>query len=157
MGGGDINKDGWPDIIWQHTDTRVSIWYMQGLKMMGGEAISEPLSDKGWRIVGTADMDNDGFIDFVWQHSTTKTPSIWFMHGKTFRTGQALAQTPADKNWRLAAIGDYNADRRVDLLWQNSATGELAVWLMNGATILSGTALNPGVVADTNWKIVGPR
>jgi hypothetical protein len=37
------------------------------------------------------------------------------------------------------------------------STGELAAWLLDGALLRFGVLLNPSVVSNTNWKIVGPR
>jgi glucose/arabinose dehydrogenase len=47
---------------------------------------------------------------------------------------------------------DFNADREADILWQNSSTGQRAIWLMNGTTHTS--TVNLGFVA-TSWSIVG--
>jgi len=32
----------------------------------------------------------------------------------------------------MGGTGDYNADNQTDILWRNGASGENAVWLMNG-------------------------
>jgi hypothetical protein len=40
------------------------------------------------------------------------------------------------------------------LIWQHMVTGALAAWEVQGTIQISGSALNPGAVADTNWKIV---
>ncbi len=47
--------------------------------------------------------------------------------------------------------GDFNGDGKADIAWQNNNDGTPAVWLMNGATLLSGAALsNPGL----SWHII---
>src|SRR6185503_9191329 len=48
--------------------------------------------------------------------------------------------------------GDFNGDGKVDLIWQNAATGERAVWLMNGTAMSSDVSL--GVVGK-QFQIVG--
>jgi uncharacterized delta-60 repeat protein len=48
--------------------------------------------------------------------------------------------------------GDFNADGHADLLWTNTATGDRAVWFMNGAAISSFGYL-AGI--PTEWHIVG--
>ncbi|KJU86440.1 hypothetical protein MBAV_001366, partial [Candidatus Magnetobacterium bavaricum] len=45
---------------------------------------------------------------------------------------------------------DFNADGKSDILWQNSATGDVAIWLMNG-TSKSSVALAAKAV-PRNWK-----
>jgi hypothetical protein len=39
-----------------------------------------------------------------------------------------------------------------DILWQHEITGEIAIWLMNGATVSTFGSL--GAVSDPNWQIV---
>jgi hypothetical protein len=47
-------------------------------------------------------------------------------------------------DWRICGTGDYNGDGRSDILWQNS-TGDVAVWEMNGTTVISAVILaSPG-------------
>ncbi len=43
-----------------------------------------------------------------------------------------------------------------NILWQHGS-GYLSVWYMNGATMTSSTLLTPNQVADTGWKVVGPK
>jgi hypothetical protein len=47
---------------------------------------------------------------------------------------------------------DFHADGMSDLLWYNTATGNLFMWRMNGTTVT--TPGNVGTVSDTNWRIV---
>ena len=42
-------------------------------------------------------------------------------------------------------------------LLQNTSTGYIAAWLMNGTFMVEGIYLSPAQVADTAWRIVGPR
>ena len=53
----------------------------------------------------------------------------------------------------ITASNDFNGDALADILWQNSSTGDVAVWLMNGATRTSSAVVVSGV--DPNWKGVG--
>jgi hypothetical protein len=50
---GDYDRDGDPDIAWQHGSGQVVLWYMDGVRLAGGE-VTEPstMADRGWRIVG---------------------------------------------------------------------------------------------------------
>jgi hypothetical protein len=52
----------------------------------------------------------------------------------------------------FAAVGDFNGDCRSDLLWQNSGSGQLYEWLMNGTSTLSQGS--PGS-ASSPWTIQG--
>ena len=61
----------------------------------------------------------------------------------------------SDPNWKIAGIGDFNGDGQPDILWQHQTTGTLSAWLMNGTNLATLATVTPGVVSDTNWKIVG--
>ncbi|PYN24369.1 MAG: VCBS repeat-containing protein, partial [Candidatus Rokuibacteriota bacterium] len=52
-----------------------------------------------------------------------------------------------------AKRGDFNGDGKADLLWRHAQSGEVQVWLMNGAAITASGS--PFTVPDPNWKIVG--
>jgi hypothetical protein len=60
----------------------------------------------------------------------------------------------ADLDWKIRAVGDLNGDDMPDLIWQHRIDGRVAVWLMNGTNLISGSVI--AQVADTNWEIVGP-
>jgi hypothetical protein len=48
------------------------------------------------------------------------------------------AQLP-DLNWEIRAVADLNCDYQPDLIWQNKATGYLAVWYFSGSTCIGTT------------------
>lgn len=50
---------------------------------------------------------------------------------------------------------DFNRDGGYDLLWQNSSTGQIAAWMMNGPTLSESRYASPDRVTDTAWKIKG--
>jgi hypothetical protein len=60
-----------------------------------------------------------------------------------------------DSAWHIRGVGDVNGDGHSDLLWQNDTSGALAVWLMNGTTVLSTSFLSTAR-GDVNWRMVGP-
>jgi hypothetical protein len=63
----------------------------------------------------------------------------------------------ADTNWKIVGTADFNGDGNPDLLWQHQTQGLLGVWLMDGTTMTNTVWVTPDQVADTNWKIVGPK
>jgi hypothetical protein len=49
---GDINGDGWPDLIWHHRVTgHVATWLMNGTTMLSGVVIGQA-ADTNWQLVG---------------------------------------------------------------------------------------------------------
>jgi hypothetical protein len=51
----------------------------------------------------------------------------------------------------MAAAVDFNGDGQADILWRDSTTGDLCIWLMNGGTYSSGVWLGN---VPVQWQIV---
>jgi hypothetical protein len=57
----------------------------------------------------------------------------------------------ANTAWKIVGVGDLNGDGYSDYVWQSSS-GDIAAWLMRGATMLAGGLLNyPNV--GLKWKV----
>ena len=153
---GDVDGDGMADILWQHTDGRVAVWYMNGWRYRMGDVIAS-LSDANWRVVGASDVNGDRRLDLVWHHAARGDVAVWFMANKVLLDGVQVNSSQPDTNWHIVAVSDIDRDGAPDLIWQNVSTGELAAWMLDGALVRFGVLLNPAVVSNTNWKIVGPR
>ncbi len=98
------------------------------------------------------DINGNGTADLFWQH-TNGALAAWLMNGSTLSSGQPLGPgSLADVSWRIAAQGDFDGDGSRDVVFQH-ANGSLAAWLMSGTVQLAGTALTPGQVADTMWRV----
>jgi hypothetical protein len=153
---GDLNRDGYPDLIWQHrTLNQVSVWTMIGTTMREGHLLTpHTVHDANWKIFGAADMDADGNTDLWWRHQVTGALSGWRMNGSVMVGG--FATTPAavaDLQWQVVAVTDFNGDNRADFVWQHT-DGQLSTWIMNGTVMTHGKPLIPGV-APAAWRIVG--
>lgn len=99
-----------------------------------------------------ADVNGDSRSDVVWRHSNGSN-YVWLLTSG----GTTPTSLPAvsDSNWKIQGRGDYNANGKADLLWHNSATGEVYVWLMNGASISSAAPV--ATITDLGWQIAGSR
>ena len=71
------------------------------------------------------------------------------MNGTVHTSTVNLGIIPA--SWSIVGSGDFNGDRKPDILWQHSS-GSRAIWLMNG-TVRS-ASISLGLVS-TSWNIVG--
>ena len=156
-GSGDFNADGKADLIWQHANGSLLVWYMNGTTAVGSELLNPgQISDPTWRIVGVGDFNGDAKPDLMWQHPSGWL-AVWYMNGRNLVGGAYFnpGQT-ADPDWKIRAVTDLNGDGQTDLIWQHESAGWLAAWLMNGATVANTVFLNPSSVSG-GWKIMGPR
>ena len=51
-------------------------------------------------------------------------------------------------NWSIVGTGDFNGDGKGDILWRDTSTGTVAIWLMNGLQVLQTGSLG---AVPTNW------
>jgi hypothetical protein len=155
VGTGDMDRDGFDDILWQHADGRVAAWYMDAIEVRE-VALIATVSDDRWRVAATDDFNGDGKVDILWRHTTWGQFLVWNMDDRNYlSSGMHLIM--ASSQWQVSGVGDFDRDGETDLIWWNSVTGELAAWLLKNQEVASSLTLNPGRIEDTNWRIAGPR
>ena len=143
------------DLLWQHDDGWLSVWYMNGASMIDAAYLNpNSVSDLQWRITGAGDFDRDGQVDLVWQHKTKGGVAIWLMDGANLRSS-VIVDTASDLNWKMVAVADMNGDWFPDLIWQHGTMGKLAVWFMQGTTSIGSAQMSPGTMPINTWSIVG--
>jgi hypothetical protein len=157
VGAADFNSDGKVDLMWQHTDGWLAVWYMNGSKMTGAQLLNPgQIAGNDWKIVGVGDFNADGKPDLVWQHRDGWL-SLWYMSGTNRLDAVYLnPMQVADADWKIRAVIDLDGDGKTDLIWQHMSNGWLGAWLMNGGTATSTVLLNPTSIGSS-WKIMGPR
>lgn len=153
-GSGDLDGDGAADLVWQHDDGRIAAWVMDGMRLRDGlPLVPGAVDDTSWRIRTVGDVNGDGRADLIWQHTVDGRLAAWIMDGVMQRWGIALepAQVP-DVSWRIAGNGDFNDDGQTDLVWQHT-DGRVAVWLMNGLSLMDGRLVTQPVLTDPAWRV----
>ena len=158
VGIGDFNADSKPDLVWQNqSNGQIGVWFMDGSNRISATNFSPgQVPDTAWKIVGVGDFNADSKPDLVWQNQSNGQIGVWFMDGANLisTTNFSPGQVP-DTAWKIVGVGDFNADSKPDLVWQNQSNGQIGVWFMDGANLISTTNFSPGQVPDTAWKIVG--
>lgn len=104
------------------------------------------------------DLNGDSKFDLLWQHDTTREVAVWYMGGAQSDTLVSGASLGAAIGWTLASAADLNADGKTDLIWQNDATRQVAVWYMTGAegtVIMDWAWVAPDPLPG--WRVVGAR
>lgn len=143
VGANDFNRDGELDVLFRNATTgELSLWYMVGASRIARATIDAD-QDGGdaralapWRVAGTGDFDADGNIDIVLHDDDTHETHIWYMRGASRLRREVVIDDQGHADvvgppWKLVTAGDIDADGHADLFWNNSATGEVAVWFMD--------------------------
>ena len=97
------------------------------------------------------DFNGDGKSDILFQTSLGPLDDglqIDFMNGTSVASQAALAGPGL--TWHVVGSGDFNADGKADILFQN-IDGTPQIWTMNGSTVTSTTLSDPGIA----WNAVG--
>jgi hypothetical protein len=162
VGTGDLNGDGYADIVWQHQSTgNLYAWMMHGITIIATPALSIPsVGNMGWQVRGVGDVNGDGRADLIFQNTADGSLAVWLMNGETVTStmwitdGSGNRLAVADTNWVIAGVGDLNHDGKGDLVWQNRSTGALGGWTMSGNVVQAMQNLSPAWVPP-DYKIGG--
>jgi hypothetical protein len=151
----DFNRDGRPDLLWQHDTGLIAAWLMAGTTLQTAVLLSpSQVPPDTWQVVGTGDLNADGHTDILWQRKDGWV-ATWLMNDTVLRTAVLLTPALVAPEWRIRGVADLNQDGRPDLLWQHD-NGTVSVWFMDGATMVGGVLLDPPQVS-AGWQIVGPK
>ena len=151
----DLNNDGHDDLIWQDSNGRVAVWFMNGANSIGSKILRNGQgAGPGWNLVGFADFTKDGKTDFLWQYTDGRL-ALWVMNGTTFVRSMALASGPAlGSAWKVAAVNDFNKDKNAELLFRHTS-GFVLLRQMNGTSFVSQSLLLGGEPVPMTWTIAG--
>jgi hypothetical protein len=149
----DFNADGYSDILWRDNSGNMAIWEMQGSTIINPSSAGLGGVATTWSIFGQHDFNGDGKADLLW-HDSSGNLAIWEMNGTSILNSNSAGLGAVSTAWTIAGVGDFNGDGNADILWRNTTTGDVAIWEMNGTTILNPNASGVGNVA-TNWTVVG--
>ena len=128
---GDFNEDGRIDLVFQHGDGTLAVWYLKGTEL-GSTALFSPANAGGinWRAVGAGDFNADGHTDLIFQHSDG-TLAAWLLDGVKLIRSELLSPPDAgDKNWRVVSTVQFGLPYAVSL----SGGGERPEPIVTSAT-----------------------
>ena len=152
----DLDRDGFPDLIWQHAGTgHLAVWFTAYAQVRRAHALSPgQVPDVNWRIAGAGDVNGDGHPDLFWHHASSGQVAVWMMQGGSLLRAETLATGGvADTNWQLRGVGYVDGNQTPDLIWQNTTTLQVAVWLMNGLSMREGRMVIGAALASADWHI----
>ncbi|BAY59987.1 hypothetical protein NIES22_00440 [Calothrix brevissima NIES-22] len=102
--------------------------------------------------------------DILWHNSSTGETQIWLMNSYKVASratviGENGRPTAIGSPWSIVGVGDINSDRKSDIIWHNSSTGETQIWLMNGYKVTSRATVigedGRATAIGSPWNIVG--
>ncbi|MBF0539303.1 MAG: DUF1566 domain-containing protein, partial [Nitrospirae bacterium] len=151
----DFNGDGMSDIILRSTSTgAIYIWIMNGngiATSSSGWVVQGLSSD--WQIKGIGDFDSNGKADILLQNINSGDVVIWFMNGANAPSSGSYVTKALPLQWKIIAVGDFNGDGKADVVLQDSASGDVVIWLMDGANRSFGDYAIKGM--PSNWVLIG--
>ena len=141
-------------ILWRNQQTGDPLlWQLNSTTFAGSSSL--PTQAATWQIEGKGDFNSDGSLDILWRDTATGEINLWLMNGTDFGSIVTAPNLPkvTDLSWKVEGIADFTGDGKVDLLWRNYQTGEIATWNLNGTTLIDASYL-PYVI-DLSWQIEG--
>jgi hypothetical protein len=139
----DTNKDGKADILWRQKSTGVvAIWLVDASTATGlaavpvAQGVTAPI-DLGYQIVAFTDLTGDGRADITWRNASTGKIAFWEIDGVDFARLPGGGFTASTRelsytipgNYFIAGVADFDGDKKADLLWRNSQSGEVGLWI----------------------------
>jgi hypothetical protein len=109
-------------------------------------------------LAGKGDMDGDLSTDILWRNTSTGQNAAWLLRGGVVVATPAVEPSVSSPDWEIVGTADFNGDVKTDLLWRQRATGDSAIWFMDG-TARADVSLPPGYAflprtLPLDWRIV---
>ncbi|MFP2905822.1 M57 family metalloprotease [Pyxidicoccus sp. 3LFB2] len=153
-----FNGDRHTDILWWHPGSgRLSAWMMDGTQVLRDSYVSKTTSDSsGWSVKGTGDFNCDGHTDVIWYHPASGQVALWYLNGTTVVGEVVLSRVShGSEGWDLKGTGDFNRDGHTDVVWHHSGHGQVAIWYLNGTTVVGNAVLSQTSPGSAGWEIKG--
>jgi hypothetical protein len=173
---GDFDKSGHSDILLRDSSGNLEILFMgkSGLltstdftpselyfvatssyKAANPKAPATGHFDSSWSVVGVGALQN-GYAGIIWAKSSTGDIGLSQFSNplQPLPNGALIATLPEAS--QIQAIGDYNGDGSVDLLFRDQNSGAASIWYLGwfgGDYYQPGPALHPNV--NLGWRLQG--
>ena len=152
---GDFDGDGRDDVLLRRNDGRWAFYPLDGREVVeAGRGWANLTRNLDWRVVGVADFNGDGRDDLLLRH-TAGGWSYYAMNGRRqIPAASGPVDLPRSLEWRLAGVGDFDGDGRVDVLLRH-AEGGWRVHPMDGGHPAADPRDVPELTPQTAWQVAG--
>jgi len=158
-GAGDFDGNGYTDLIFESDTGVLGVWAFTSYPFDPGSVFTyataltpSRVDDPNWQIRAVGDLNHDGHPDLIWQYAPTGQVAFWLMTGTSAIAYIVPNVDAPGGDWEIVGSGDSNCDGELDIFWQQRSTGTLAVWWMNGTSIVDGSLLSAS--PDPRWHVV---
>jgi hypothetical protein len=104
-------------------------------------------------VATSADFTGDGRPELIWQNvGVAGQVYAWFLTPNLTFTGGTflLNDGTIPAAWSVVGTSDMTGDGKPDILWQNQQTGQVTLFIMNGATKVA----EQPITTNLAWRIV---
>ncbi len=103
------------------------------------------------------DLDRDGRVDLILDDLASDAHQAWTLSRELRVAPVAISPNADGPDWKLSAVDDFDTNgsrrERDDLVFRNTATGELQFWLMNGTSRTSVASLTGAQPPAQEWQL----
>jgi hypothetical protein len=143
---GDLNGDGYPDLVAAETSTHNLFFYpgASGTKLGARKVIAYGGWNNVAELAGVGDFNRDGHPDVI-ARKISSGQLYLYLGGKGTIGPAHLMSAPAFSAYRdLIGIGDFDRDGFVDLAAVQSSNGDLMLFRGTGSALVSGVRVSTG-------------
>ncbi len=140
----------WPQLAGDPQGNVLLAWWHDPL------GLPPPMRARAFHVPPKGDFDGDLAADLVLRHEATGATRLWLMDEGVRVANLALTQSTPDAEWLLAGAGDFNGDRRQDLVFQRQhGEGQVVFVFLAGAggNEVSGSSWLSGGEPRTKWQL----
>jgi len=162
----DFDSDGRADLLWLNQELgALASWSLQSISTES-ESVRRSFMTADFMadydLIGTADFNLDGKDDIFIRDNANDENRVLIMDGLAQTDSIVIGANRPVKNqaWRMKAVGNFDSDPEVEILWRNRETGGFALWNLDGndatAAFFDISAIPTGasgLLSNLSWEV----